>query len=258
MSCSKHPQSVSPYQSTEKKSRCGGNGQKMCAKKSKWVKQGEHSNARSPMHQNLLSNNNDAQSTTKYGFLLRPHTQIVALRAHCTRTALKAPPQNQKIHWGMVLLGKIMILQGVRHPISCLGVCYANDPPKGGYATPVPALDLTTSLRGDFSMFCRSSMPVRGISSRGIEARSNLAPHLGQVVASRAHCVHTVHAEAGIPTQEYLYLTGCTAKQQSPHENDETTFNLVLRCPYEQTTQPCKVRLLRVFQCLWLRSWRRR
>ena len=41
-------------------------------------------------------------------------------------------PRNQKIHWGMVLLGKIMILQGVGHPISCLGVCYANDPKKGG------------------------------------------------------------------------------------------------------------------------------
>ena len=50
----------------------------------------------------------------------------------------------------MVLLGKIMILQGVGHPISCLGVCYANDPKKGGYTTPAPALDLTTSLRGDF------------------------------------------------------------------------------------------------------------
>ena len=49
----------------------------------------------------------------------------------------------------MVLLGKIMILQGVGHPISCLGVCYANDPKKGGYMTPAPALDLTTSLRGD-------------------------------------------------------------------------------------------------------------
>ena len=50
----------------------------------------------------------------------------------------------------MLLLGKIMILQGVGHPISCLGVCYANDPKKGGYMTPAPALDLTTSLRGDF------------------------------------------------------------------------------------------------------------
>ena len=39
-------------------------------------------NAISPMwkkHENLLSNNNDAQSITKYGFLVRPHTQIVAL-----------------------------------------------------------------------------------------------------------------------------------------------------------------------------------
>ena len=51
----------------------------------------------------------------------------------------------------MLLLGKIMILQGVGHPISCLGVCYANDPKKGGYMTPAPALDLTTSLRGDFA-----------------------------------------------------------------------------------------------------------
>ena len=35
-------------------------------------------------------------------------------------------PQNQKIHWVMVLMGKIMILQGVGHQISCLVVCYAN------------------------------------------------------------------------------------------------------------------------------------
>ena len=43
-----------------------------------------------------------------------------------------------------------MILQGVGHPIPCLGVCYANDPKKGGYTPLAPALDLTTSLRGDF------------------------------------------------------------------------------------------------------------
>ena len=46
----------------------------------KWVKLGE--NARSPMwkkHQTLLSNNNDGQSITKYGFLVQPHTQIVTL-----------------------------------------------------------------------------------------------------------------------------------------------------------------------------------
>ena len=50
------------------------------------------------MHQNLLPNNNDAQSTTKYGFLLRPGAQIVALRAHCTRTALKAPPYGSALY----------------------------------------------------------------------------------------------------------------------------------------------------------------
>ena len=62
----------------------------------------------------------------------------------------------------MLLLGKIMILQGVRHPISCLGVCYANDPKKGGYMTPAPALDLTTSLRGDFLNFLHGGPTTNG------------------------------------------------------------------------------------------------
>ena len=62
----------------------------------------------------------------------------------------------------MLLLGKIMILQGVGHPISCLGVCYANDPKKGGYMTPAPALDLTTSLRGDSGAFGGLLGAVRG------------------------------------------------------------------------------------------------
>ena len=46
-------------------------------------------NTISPMwkkHQNLLSNNIDAPSITKYGSLVRLDTQIVALRAHCART----------------------------------------------------------------------------------------------------------------------------------------------------------------------------
>ena len=38
-------------------------------------------------HQNLLSNNNDAPGITKYGSLVRPHTQIVALRLHCAKCA---------------------------------------------------------------------------------------------------------------------------------------------------------------------------
>ena len=64
------------------------------------------------------------------------------------------------MHWGIVLLGKIMILQGVGHPISCLGVCYANDPKKGGYTTPAPALDLTTSLRGDLQLTTYQTSPL--------------------------------------------------------------------------------------------------
>ena len=33
-----------------------------------------------------------APSISKYGSLVRPDAQIVALRAHCARTALEAPP----------------------------------------------------------------------------------------------------------------------------------------------------------------------
>ena len=36
----------------------------------------------------------------------------------------------KKFPWGIILSPKKMMLQ-VRHPIS-FGVCYANDPPKGG------------------------------------------------------------------------------------------------------------------------------
>ena len=85
---------------------------------------------------------------------------------------------------------------------------------------------------------------------------------IGQIVALRGHCVRTAcilrTQRPGYSPKNTCHLTGCRAKQQSPHENDETAFNLVLHCPYEQTTQPCKVRLLRVFRCPWLRSWRRR
>ena len=65
----------------------------------------------------------------------------------------------------MVLLGKIMILQGVGHQISCLGVCFANDPKKGGYTPPVLALDLTTSLRGDFPPFPPPYFPLEAFAS---------------------------------------------------------------------------------------------
>ena len=36
-------------------------------------------------------------SITKCGFLVRPHAQIVALRAHYVRAALKGPPNGQDL-----------------------------------------------------------------------------------------------------------------------------------------------------------------
>ena len=103
-------------------------------------------------------------SSKAQALLCTPHPALV----HCkrrgpniSRASCLQPegPQNQKIHWGIVLLGKIMILQAVGHQISCLGVCYANDPQKGGYTTPAPALDLTTSLQGDYFVWCNPRTP---------------------------------------------------------------------------------------------------
>ena len=60
-----------------------------------------------------------------------------------------------KTHWGMRLLDKIMILQGVKLTIQPHGVGYANRPKKakmGGYVAfspyiRLPGFDLTTSAR---------------------------------------------------------------------------------------------------------------
>ena len=52
--------------------------------------------------------------------------------------------QNRK------LIGGSFLVLGVRRQKPYIGVCYANDPQKGGYTMLAPALDLTTSLRGDF------------------------------------------------------------------------------------------------------------
>ena len=60
-----------------------------------------------------------------------------------------------KTHWGMRLLDKIMILQGVKPTIQPLGVGYANRPKKakmGGYVAfspyiRLPGFDLITSAR---------------------------------------------------------------------------------------------------------------
>ena len=38
----------------------------------------------------------------------------------------------QRKYWGLVFGPKMMILQWVRRQKPCVGVCYANDPEKGG------------------------------------------------------------------------------------------------------------------------------
>ena len=113
-----------------------------------------------------------------------------------------------------------------------------------------------TNLCGTTNLPCHTSWP-------SICTACALRVHcVGNACALRGQCVRTAcilrTQRPGYSPKNTCHLTGCTAKQQSPHENDETAFNLVLHCPYEQTTQPCKVRLLRVFRCPWLRSWKRR
>ena len=70
--------------------------------------------------------------------------------------------QNPKNHRGIIFGPKRMILQGVRRQKPYIGVCYANDPKKGGYTTLVLALDLTTSLRGNFGSLHTHLVIVKG------------------------------------------------------------------------------------------------
>ena len=93
------------------------------------------------------------------------HTAATICKEVLTPTPTPPPPkkgypsaggyggQNPKNHWGIIFGPKMMILQGVRRQKTYIGVCYANDPKKGGYTTLAPGLDLTTSLRGDFCEF---------------------------------------------------------------------------------------------------------
>ena len=60
-------------------------------------------------------------------------------------------PQNQKIHWGMVVLSKKMIYKRVEIQYHALGYATRMTPKRGGSTTPAPALDLTTSLSSDSS-----------------------------------------------------------------------------------------------------------
>ena len=63
----------------------------------------------------------------------------------------------------------------------------------------------------------------------------------------RTACILRTH-RPGYSSKNTCHLSGSTAKQQSPNENNETAFNLVLHCPYAQPTQTCIVRLCRGMQ----------
>ena len=77
--------------------------------------------------------------------------------------------------------------------------------------------------------------------------------------AKLLHCVHTAcilrTQRPGYSPENTCHLTGSIAKQQSPHENNRTAFNLVLHYPYEQTTQPCKGQLCRGMQDAHMFKW---
>ena len=58
---------------------------------------------------------------------------------------------NQKMHWGVILSPKMMSSQGVEHPIAYIAVCGGGAPKNEGYVALTHVLDLTTSVRGEFS-----------------------------------------------------------------------------------------------------------
>ena len=79
----------------------------------------------------------------------------------CNKRIRDGVSHNKSPKW-IVVLNKITILQKVGHPITCLGVCYVNNPKKGKYTTHAPALDPTTSLQSDFlslNSFCVQQLP---------------------------------------------------------------------------------------------------
>ena len=151
----------------------------------------------------------------------------------------------------MVLLGKIRILQGVGHPISCLGVCYANDPQKGGYTTPAPALDLTTSLRGDFlfqsflsfyysacpeswclcalvnGALCWLSATVRGegfFAQKG-GVRDDALALIGGVFAQRAHSASYYGVYPGNSPENLPPLEACMSNSKVRNSNVSCSQN---------------------------------
>ena len=88
------PQRKGPHQSVGVH---GEDEKKNCEKGWKWVKVGENPKMPYPpcvrSIKTYARGNNDAPSITKYGSPVWLDAQIVALRPHCARTALRAPPK---------------------------------------------------------------------------------------------------------------------------------------------------------------------
>ena len=58
--------------------------------------------------------------------------------------SLDPPPPHHHLTHNIILSPKMMIVQGFKHPISYIGVCYANTPQNAGYVALTTTLDLTT------------------------------------------------------------------------------------------------------------------
>ena len=80
-----------------------------------------------------------------------------------------------------------------------------------------------------------------------------------RTIAKLLHCVRTACVprtqRPGYSPKNTCHLSGSTAKQQRPHENNEMAFDLVLHCPHEQPTQTCKVQLSRGMQDAHMFKW---
>ena len=123
--------------------------------------------------------------------------------------------QKRKIHRGIIFSPKMMILQGVGHPVPYLGVSYANDPKKGGYMAYAPALDLTTLFeviaRCDSSrdgglgvVACKLLVALGSFLVNGAKPNTRVNRHTNAL-----HGVRTERAAPcyGIPSQKAIAIT---------------------------------------------------
>ena len=143
------------------------------------------------------------------------------------------PAQNRVLFRflaGSFSIPKMMILQGVRHPIQYLGVCYVNDPKKGGFMAPAPVLGLTALFKVIFpvvivKLWWNSQVWVLALgrgggqpfgerSSRGTFARSEELSMEGRRRRRRRIC------DSGLPfnpaQQGHMTLSGLTLSAPPP------------------------------------------